>query len=132
MIGGVGGWVLDVAALLEFADATTYAEAVTRAARRHSLTMLVPIGVLAEAYAARPLARHRKRLEPIRDERDMWLLTLPGDVPADELARYTALASGDQTAAHVAVTALRRGWPVVTDRDQLFHRIAPGLQIIPA
>lgn len=132
MIGGVSGWVLDVAALLEFADATSYATAVTRAARRHSLTMLVPIGVLAEVYAARPLERNRLRLVPVRDEQDMWLLSLPSEMPPDLLDRYTVMADGDRTAAHVALLALQRGWPVVTDRDQLFQRIVPGVQTIPA
>lgn len=132
MNAGVAGWVLDTAALLEFADGTSYATAVTSAARRHSLTLLVPIGVLAEAYGARKGSRQRQRLAPIRDEQEMWVLSLPQEVPAADLERYTALAEGDRTAAHVAVLALQRGWPVVTDRDQLFYRIIPGVQIVPA
>ncbi|MBA3488413.1 MAG: hypothetical protein H0T78_02535 [Longispora sp.] len=129
---GVAGWVLDTAPLLEFADGSSYARAVTSAARRHGLTLLVPIGALAEAYAIRRDSRQRQRLQPIRDEHEMWVLSLPSEVHAPDWERYATLADGDRTAGHVAVLAALRGWPIVTDRDQLFHRVIPGVQIVPA
>jgi hypothetical protein len=50
----LSGWVLDVAALVAFADRTRYAEAALATATHRGLTLLVPLPALSLAYDARP------------------------------------------------------------------------------
>ena len=48
-----GGWVLDISAMLAFADATAYAASVRAMVARTGRTLLVPLPVLAAAALRR-------------------------------------------------------------------------------
>jgi len=127
----LGGWVLDVAALVAFADRARYAEAVLATAAQRGLTLLVPSPALSQAYDARPHHIGGPRLATLL-EHPLALVSSPSDVPLELLRKLAEIAGGDQVAAHVAYLADRRGWSVLTDRGELLRRIRPGLVIIPA
>lgn len=132
LIGSVlGGWVLDVAALLAFADALAYAESVRTMAVRTGRTLLIPLPALAVAAARRgdpgPLARFTE------------LLAEPSVVAADarvahgpRFSRLVDRAGGDRVAALVVLLAVERSWSVLTDRGEALRRIRPDLLTIPS
>jgi hypothetical protein len=127
----LSGWVLDVAALVAFADRTRYAEAALATATHRGLTLLVPLPALSLAYDARP---HHIADPPLAAllGHPLALPMSPSDVPPDLMAKLTEISGGDQIAAHVAYLADSRDWPVLTDRGELLQRIRPGLTIFPA
>jgi hypothetical protein len=127
----LSGWVLDVAALVAFADRTRYAEAVLATATDRGLTLLVPSPALSLAYDARP---HHVAGPPLAAllAHPLALPMSPSDAPPDLMAKLAEIAGGDQVAAYVAYLADSRDWPVLTDRGELLKRIRPGLTVFPA
>jgi hypothetical protein len=131
VIGHIGGWILNVAALTSFADRTVYAESVLRVARKHALTLLVPDSALYDAYDARP--NGGPALAELLSEPATWLHDR-AEVPGDAMSQFCQWAGGDTTAAHVAYLGSKRGWPVLTDKGAAaaLRRIVPDLLIVPA
>jgi hypothetical protein len=131
VIGHIGGWILNVAALTSFADRTVYAESVLRVARTHALTLLVPDSALYDAYDARP--NGGPQLARLLSEPATWLHDR-AEVPCDAMSQFCHMAGGDTTAAHVAYLGSKRGWPVLTDNSAAaaLQRIVPDLWIVPA
>lgn len=129
MIGHIGGWILNVAALTSFADRTVYAESVLRVARKHALTLLVPDSALYDAYDVRPDGG--PALARLLSEPATWLHDR-SEVPGAAMTQYCEWTGGDRTAAHVAYLGRMRGWPVLTDKGAALQKIVPGLLIVPA
>jgi len=126
----IGGRVLDSDALTDFATIrTVYTQTLTWFAVDHGVVLAVPAAALAAAWP-------RKRAE--REVLNV-LLSLPVTIidPLDDdaasgmgalLATKTAVAP-DVVAAHVAYSAHRRGWPVVTTRPARLRALVPDLEI---
>jgi hypothetical protein len=141
-----GGWVLDVSALLAFADATAYAACVRALAARTGRTLLVPLPALAVAAARRAHPTYRTAtaggglvgVEAARI-RLTGLLAEPAVVAVDgsvavgeRFDRLVTRAGGDRLAAFVVLLGADRGWPVLTDRGDVLRRIRPDLLTIPS
>lgn len=129
MIGHLGGWILNVAALTSFADRTVYAESVLRVAKSRALTLLVPDTALHQAYDIRPACG--PALAELLAQPATWLHGR-SEVPRVELTRLRHSIGGDIAAAHVAYLGRERGWPVLTDNAEPLLRSVPNLLIIPA
>jgi hypothetical protein len=141
-----GGWVLDVSALLAFADATAYAASVRALAARSGRTLLVPLPALAMAAARRAHPTYRTsgpggglvgveaariRLTGLLAE--SAVVAVDGSVAVGErFDRLAARAGGDRLAALVVLLGVDRGWPVLTDRGHVLQRIRPDLLTIPS
>ncbi len=131
MIHHASGWVLDTAGLLALVDAQVYAQSVLALAHRNAITLLVPLPALSEAYAQRPAVLAGPKLARLLN--DPMLLPIDvGDVPLAAFADFADRLDGDRVAAFVAYLAAIRGWPVLTSRAALLHRVAPTLMVIPA
>jgi len=129
-VDGSAGWVLDVGALLAFADGTEYAESVRVLATRAGRTLLVALPALAVAAARRP-ALGPARLAALLAEPTVVLVD--GGVAKGQLFdRLVDRAGGDRLAALVVLLAVGHGWPVLTDRGESLLRLRPDLLVIPS
>jgi hypothetical protein len=134
--GSVGGWVLDISALVSFVEGNAYAASVRALAERSGRTLLVPLPALAAAlrrsqygYAPRPDAAPRLAAllaEPMVIGVDGAVATGP------KFDRLVERAAGDRLAALVVMLATQRGWPVLTDRGEALARLRPDLLVIPS
>lgn len=134
MSGAFGGWVLDHHSVAAWARVEPYAQALVWSAMEVGMTVVVPAAALPLAYAHTREADHDVLGE---------LLELPVTVfdplttaEAPELGRLLATAADpaaltlDALAlAHVAHTAHRRGWPVLTGNATGLHALDPHLQL---
>jgi hypothetical protein len=128
--GAIGGWVLDISALLAFADATAYAACVRALAARGGRTLLVALPALAVA-AARRSGIGAQRLAGLLS--DATVVVVDGSVAAgSRFDRLVDRAGGDRLAALVVLLATERGWPVLTDRGEALCRLRPDLLVIPS
>lgn len=125
-----GGRVLDSDALSDFAALRTiYTQTLTWFAVDHGVVLAIPAAALAAAW---PKTTAEREVLSV-------LLALPVTVidPLDDdaasgmgelLAGNTEVAP-DVVAAHVAYSARRRGWPVVTTRPGRLRALVPSLEI---
>jgi hypothetical protein len=129
----VSGWIIDLPALIEVAEATDYAGSVEETARRLGLTLLVPLPVLDEAWAGQEHVKQRDRLAKLYLPRGPWMPARYADVPTPLLATHTEICDGDTALGLVAALAHLRGWPVVTSdrRGKLLTDAAPGVLTVP-
>lgn len=126
----IGGRVLDIYALSDFSTIrTVYTQTLTWFAVDRGVVLAVPAAALAAAWPRNAAARDVLSV----------LLSLPVTVidPLDDdaacgmgelLAKKTS-AAPDVVAAHVAYSARRRGWPVVTTRPERLRALVPTLEI---
>jgi hypothetical protein len=126
----MGGWVLDVGALLAFADATAYAASVRALAARGDRTLLIALPALAVAAARRSGAGARRLAGLLSDAA---VVVVDGSVATGApFDRLVDRAGGDRLAALVVLLATERGWPVLTDRGDALRRLRPDLLVIPS
>jgi hypothetical protein len=131
----LGGWVLDVGALLSFADGTALAASVRALAVRSGRTLLVPLPALAVAAVRRagsvPTSVAHARLADLLAE--PFVLAVDGAAAVGPLFdRLLTRAAGDRLAALVVMLGIQRCWPVLTDRGEALRRIRPDLMTIPS
>lgn len=127
------GWIIDLPALLEVADATDFAGTVDQTARRLALTLLVPLPVLDEAWAGQERPAQRDRLSRLYLPRGPWMPARFADVPTARLAAHAQACGGDVALGLVATHAELRAWPVVTSdvRRKLLRVAVPDLMTVP-
>jgi hypothetical protein len=126
----IGGRVLDTSALEDFATGkSVYAQTLVWVALEYGIVLAVPATALMAAWSS----------VPATDPHPLAvLLDLPVTV-VDELdeaaARKAGLLVGASTApgalapGHVAWSAHRRGWPVITGEPDQLRAIDPDVQI---
>jgi hypothetical protein len=126
----IGGVVLDTSSLTDAATgATIYTRAKIRTAVEYGIVLAIPTAALAAAWAQVPPSGYP-------------FLALAADLsvavtdPLDEatardigLLLSAAQPGPDLAAAHVAHTARRRGWPVLTADPQPILAIDPTIEI---
>ncbi|MFI7026271.1 hypothetical protein ACIBMZ_26505 [Micromonospora sp. NPDC049900] len=112
-LDALGGWVLDVGALVAFAKADTFVGAMVASCRRRGQTVLVCD--TSFALAAEAVPQYTDRLLDLVQEANTWLAELAA---ADRVAVDALLprAGGDLSLAHLVYEAARRGYPVLSDR----------------
>jgi len=126
-----GGWVLDVSALVAFADATTYAASVRAMATRGGRILLVPLPALAVAATRRPDPVSQRRLRDLIDGPSV--VAVDGRLARGRLfERLVDRSGGDRLAALVVLLATERNWPVLTERGEALRRLRPDLLVIPS
>jgi hypothetical protein len=129
--GAIGGWVLDVSALVAFVEASEYAASVLSMAHRTGRTLLVPLPAVAAAAARRPYMNSAGRLGALLAE--PMVISVDGSVASGSAyERLVERAAGDRLAALVVLLATQRGWPVLTDRGDSLARLRPDLLVIPS
>jgi hypothetical protein len=129
--GAIGGWVLDISALVAFVEGNEYAASVRGMAERTGRTLLVPLPALAAAAQRRPTLNPAPRLAALLAE--PMVVAVDGAVARGPLFdRLVSRASGDRLAAMVVLLATERGWPVLTDRGESLARLRPDLLVIPS
>jgi hypothetical protein len=126
--GVIGGRVLDVSTLVDFAAERPYPQALVWTAVQEDIVLAVPACALASAWAQTPARAH--------DALDV-LLGLPVTVveqldqpAAREVGRL--LAGGDVDAVRagqVVHSGLRRGWPVVTAEPAPLRSVDPRVEV---
>ena len=128
----VGGQVLDVPALLDAATgASEYMRAWLVVMTRRGYTAAVPSAVRARAAAQLTTAAELAELD--------WFCSggTVVEVPlaAADAAELDQLAkdhfAGDTAAAHAALTARRRDWPVITSEARAPGFTAAGIEVEP-
>lgn len=130
----LGGRVLDVPALLDAATGSSqYMRAWLVVMTRCGYTVAVPSAVRARAAAQMVSAAELAELD--------WfcgggtVLEIP--LTAADAGTLDALAkdsfSSDTAAAHAALTAQRRGWPIITSENRApsFHAVGVDTEILP-
>ena len=129
----VGGWIIDLPALLEIAADTRYAASLHDSARALGLTLLVPLPVLDEAWAGQEHSAGRDRLTRLYLPRGPWMPARFADVPTGLLADQTRNCRDDTALGLVASLAQLRDWPVVTSdlRSKILASAAPGVLTVP-
>jgi hypothetical protein len=129
--GAIGGWVLDISALVAFVEGNEYAASVRAMAERTGRTLLVPLPALAAAAQRRPALNPGARLATLLAE--PMVVAVDGAVArGPHFDRLVSRASGDRLAAMVVLLATERGWPVLTDRGESLARLRPDLLVIPS
>jgi hypothetical protein len=129
--GAIGGWVLDVSALVAFVEGNEYAASVRAMAERTGRTLLIPLPALAAAAQRRPELDPAARLRGLLAE--PMVIAVDGAAARGPLfERLVSRASGDRLAAMVVLLATERGWPVLTDRGESLARLRPDLLVIPS
>ncbi|RJO69978.1 hypothetical protein D5S18_29335 [Nocardia panacis] len=129
----VGGYVLDVAALIGACRRRPYPESVVWGTVITHGVLVVPAAVLDEA---------RARVPPASADILEVLLSLPNTVIADldeaVAARCGALLAdaveqraGHLSAAHAAIEGVSRGWPIATDRAEFLISLLPSADVDP-
>ncbi|MGC5033388.1 hypothetical protein [Micromonospora sp. DT229] len=113
-LDALGGWVLDVGALIAFAKADTFVGAMVASCRRRGQTVLVCD--TSVALAAEAVPQHTDRLLDLVQDANTWLAELAA---ADRVAVDALLsrAGGDLSLAHLVYEAARRGYAVLSDRQ---------------
>jgi hypothetical protein len=129
--GAIGGWVLDISALVAFVEGNEYAASVRAMAERTGRTLLVPLPALAAAAQRRPELDPAERLAGLLAE-PMVVAVEGGAAGGPLFERLVSRASGDRLAAMVVLLATERGWPVLTDRGESLARLRPDLLVIPS
>ena len=130
MTAAVGGRVLDVPALVDAATGRTeYMRAWLTVMTRQGYTVTVPSTV--RARAADHLATAAELAELDWFCRSGTVLEVP--LAAADAAELDTLAKdhfrGEIAAAHAALTARRRAWPVITSEDRAAGFRAAGLDV---
>ena len=128
----IGGVVLDVAAVVGACLRYPYPEAVVWSGLDLGNVIAIPAAVLAEAQARLPMAS----LDILDVLLDLPNTVVPAlDAPAArQCAALLALAPEHRAqvaAAHAVYEAVRRGWPVTTNREQLLRNPDPGVHVDP-
>ncbi len=131
----LGGRVLDVAALVDIAtDRTIYGQSLIPMVQRQGLTLAIPAAALLVARGhLEPGGRGRLHLLPhmaatVVDVLDLEVAETAGDLLAT--VETPLDGSADATSAtHVALSALRRGWPVITDRGATLRAVDATIEI---
>ncbi|MER6816469.1 hypothetical protein ABT299_45010 [Spirillospora sp. NPDC000708] len=123
------GRVLDVAALVDVATGRThYTRALVATALDQVIPLAVPSTALTLAWSQVP-AQGRLTLAALVEQ--SITLSFPLDdraaAPVGELLERSPFGPPDLVAAHVAVIAGNRGWPVVTDRGPQLRALVPSL-----
>lgn len=129
----VSGRVLDAPALLDAAGGyTEYMRAVIYLAQAHGDILAVPSTVRARAAAQLGTAAELAELD--------WFLSagtvLEIPLAADDAAEVDQLAKthlGGPAAAHAALIARRRNWPVITSEERAagFAAVGVGVELLP-
>ena len=126
----IGGRVLDLSALLSFAEqSSVYAAALVWTAVEEDIVLLAPSSAISLAWS---------RLDPATEPVLEVLVGLP-NVVVDDLTRARSREIGEwlrgQTArldiAHAAVCAVQRGWPIVTAEPTAYVGAPTDLVIEP-
>lgn len=125
----IGGRVLDATALVAFATGRpVYVRALVWAAVEANVVLAVPSAALSRAWSLLPPQHHAALVV---------LLDLPITV-IDQLDPRAAQESGlllaesgtvDLSAGQVALSARRRGWPVVTGEPWSLRKVDAGVAI---
>jgi hypothetical protein len=112
-LDALGGWVLDVGALIAFAQSDMFVGALVASCRRRGQTVLICDTSLA--LAAKAVPHHRDRLLDLCQAASTWL----AELAACDSAAVVALLQGagdDLGLAHLVYEAGRRGYAVLSDR----------------
>ncbi|MFI5778576.1 hypothetical protein [Nocardia sp. NPDC051570] len=127
----IGGYVLDVAALVGACRRHPYPEAVVWGTVLTDGVIVVPAAVLAEARARIPVSG-TDILEAILGLPNTVIVDLD-PVGADRcgvlLSRLTDDEREKVSAAQATAEAISRGWPVATDRGSLLNRLDPEADV---
>jgi hypothetical protein len=128
----IGGRVIDSGVLVDAAAGKTiYSRALIRTAVEHSIVLAVPATALMTAWAAIPV-RERPLLDLVLDI--PVAVIDPLDPPAARDAGVLVADAPDGAATnlcagHVALSARRRKWPVVTTEPRPLRAIDPTLEL---
>jgi hypothetical protein len=128
----IGGRVLDSGALVDaVAGKTSYSRALLRTAVEHSIVLAVPATALMTAWAAIPVSE-RPLLDLVLDIPVAVIDPLDAATARDAgvlLADALDGAAANLCAGHVALSARRRNWPVVTTEPRPLRAIDPTLEL---
>jgi len=128
--GSLSGRVLDVPALTDAAAGRTeYMRALLAVMTRQGYALAVPSSVRARAAGQLATAGELAELDWFCDGGTVLEIPLAAaDAPElDALAKECF--GGDIAAAHAALTARRRGWPVITSEDRAAGFRAAGIDV---
>jgi hypothetical protein len=125
----IGGWVLDVPAVVGIARRSPYPEAIVWTANETDGVVCIPAAVLAEASARVPAA-----------DRDILAVVLGLEITvvpeldqavADDVGQLLARAGqpGQLALGHAVRCATQRGWPLVTDRTELVRTMSSTIEV---
>ncbi|MEU7753684.1 hypothetical protein AB0B57_35810 [Micromonospora sp. NPDC049101] len=112
-LDALGGWVLDVGALVAFARSDMFVSALVASCRRRGQTVLICETSLALAVQAVP--EQHDRLVGLCQEPNTWLAKFAA-ADSGAVAALLPAASGDIGLAQVVYEAARRGYAVLSDR----------------
>jgi len=127
----IGGVVLDVPAVVGACHRDPYPEAVVWSTLDTGDVVVIPAVVLAEARGRIP-ATALDILDILLDLPNTVVIALDADTATycgDVLAAQPPGARTDLAAAHAVVEAVRRGWPVTTNRGDVLTALDPAVQI---
>jgi hypothetical protein len=129
----IGGRVLDTSALEDFATGkSVYSQTLVWVALEHGIVLAVPATALMAAWASvpttdpHPLSVLLDLPVTVVDHLDETAAREAGLLVGAAMRGANALAPG-----HVAWTAHRRGWPVITAQPERLRAIDPDVQIEP-
>jgi hypothetical protein len=128
----IEGRVLDSGTIVDaVAGKTIYSRALIRTAVEHSIVLAVPVTALMTAWAAIPI-RERPLLDLVLDIPVMVVDSLDTATARDVgvlVADAPDGAAANLSAGHVALSARRRRWPVVTTEPRPLRAIDPTLEL---
>jgi hypothetical protein len=125
----VSGRVLDVPALLDAAGGfTEYMRAVIYLAEASGDVLAVPSTVRARAAAQLGTTAEFAELDWFLSVGTILEIPLAADEAA-EVDQLTKAHLGDRAAAHAALIARRRGWPVITSEERVGGYRAAGVDV---
>lgn len=124
----IGGRVVDTSAVLGFArQQSVYMAAVLWTATEEDIVLLLPATVLAAATAVLDDAGR----DVLRVLVDLPVVVVDG-LDAERARAAGAVGLGDVPAAHAALCAAERGWPLITAEPGRYAASTDlGLEVLP-
>jgi hypothetical protein len=127
----IGGWVLDVPAVVGAAQRAPYPEAIVWTANETDGVLCIPAAVLAEASAS-IRATDRDVLAVILGL-EVTVVPSLDQAAADAVGHLLAGAGepGHVAVGHAVYCAIQRGWPLVTSRVTAARALDPTIELDP-
>ncbi len=125
----IGGRVLDVNAIVDYATArAVYMAAFVRVAIEQTIGLAIPVTALTQAWQQVP-PEGRSGIEELLGRPEVVIDELDTATAADVGLLLHATDQVDVVAGHVAWSAVRRGWPVITTESDRLRALTPDVAV---
>jgi hypothetical protein len=127
----IGGWVLDVPAVVGAAQRAPYPEAIVWTANETDGVLCIPAAFLAEARASIRATDHD--VPAVILGLEVTVVPSLDQAADDEVGHLLTRAGkpGQVAVGHAVYCAIQRDWPLVTSSVKAAHALDPAIELDP-